>query len=432
MLGFKMKKSGLWNEAYRGFENQYADKNPTQNRIIADGLTMSLNTKKTKRNNNMALMCREDSADEIIYGNILQANCNYIIPDEDGVMLKVMREYLEACGYNIHVINLDNHQAGEYYNPVATLLSASENTEAGAIKFARALQHNKPKDVFMQKVCEQIMCMLMAYIQTLPAEKHNIQTVKELLTLADGLSPRIIDSWKFIDSCESEKARKAFTELQSIPNIPLLQAIVDLTVTLDVMNFESSDRPALSLMPFQFGKHALFIVHSSKEYHETTLGLMYMQILDVICSVSKSKKFPANATPVCAVVKHWVPELTHYMSQSSKLNVHFYIHGDISTLKYREPIEWQLMLDCCDTIIYDGMSNQEYMIPFINGTFLQHSKSKTANKMQQDHTFEIKNTLGDFLISKCIVMVRGVDPFLARQYRWESHPKAEAVAFYNV
>lgn len=79
-----------------------------QETILADGLSLPLDTFKTHLNNNV-LVVGASGRGKIRYfikPNILQMNTNYIISDPKGVLLSEVGNVLKKNGYKIKVFNL--------------------------------------------------------------------------------------------------------------------------------------------------------------------------------------------------------------------------------------------------------------------------------------------------------------------------------------
>lgn len=86
------------------------DKDDKKNRILSQNVRMSLDTRKTKLNNNV-LIIGGSGAGKTFYEvkpNLMQMpdKCSFIVTDPKGEILRSTGEMLKNNGYNVKVINL--------------------------------------------------------------------------------------------------------------------------------------------------------------------------------------------------------------------------------------------------------------------------------------------------------------------------------------
>lgn len=100
-----------------------ADKDQGFNRILSQNVKMSLNTRKTKLNNNV-LIIGGSGAGKTFYEvkpNLMQMphHCSFICTDPKGEILRSCGGMLKQNGYKVRVINLLEMEKSDCYNPFA-------------------------------------------------------------------------------------------------------------------------------------------------------------------------------------------------------------------------------------------------------------------------------------------------------------------------
>ncbi|RAZ94543.1 type IV secretory system conjugative DNA transfer family protein, partial [Klebsiella oxytoca] len=84
------------------------EENPYNNMILTRDVALSMNSRKTMRNNNILVVGGSGSGKTrfMIKPNLLQANCSFVITDPKGEILESEGEMLKKHGYKIKVFNL--------------------------------------------------------------------------------------------------------------------------------------------------------------------------------------------------------------------------------------------------------------------------------------------------------------------------------------
>lgn len=99
--------------------NRFADKNSDNNIILTDEVQLSLDTAKTGKNLNVCVIGGTGMGKiyNYVLPNILQANTSYVITDQDGYLLNKTGKFLKEQSYIIKVLNLNDTEHSNHYNP---------------------------------------------------------------------------------------------------------------------------------------------------------------------------------------------------------------------------------------------------------------------------------------------------------------------------
>lgn len=113
--------------------------NGTKNMILSQEVVMSMDTRKTLRNNNVVVIGGSGTGKSrfVMKPNILQANSSYVITDPSGELLESMGSFLKEKGYEIKVFNLVQMHHSNTYNPFAYI-----RNEEGVLTMINALIKN--------------------------------------------------------------------------------------------------------------------------------------------------------------------------------------------------------------------------------------------------------------------------------------------------
>ena len=112
----------IWNSLKKMLLGKFAkpDESPrSKNMIFSKEIFMSMNGRKTLRNNNVMVIGGSGTGKSryVVKPNILQANCSYVITDPSGELLETMGAYLQKEGYEVRVFNLVQMNHSNCYNP---------------------------------------------------------------------------------------------------------------------------------------------------------------------------------------------------------------------------------------------------------------------------------------------------------------------------
>ena len=181
--------SARWNSNLKKFEAEYGDPDIYNTTLLAKGIALSLNDRKTARNSNVLTVGGAGTGKSRyhIKPNLLQANANYVVNDPSGELIKTTANCLISHGYEIKVLNLIEVKKSSHYNPFHYI-----RDELSIMSMINCLIENttppneRGGDPFWVKAETNILLAVCFYLwQHRPVEDQNFATVMELLRMAE-------------------------------------------------------------------------------------------------------------------------------------------------------------------------------------------------------------------------------------------------------
>lgn len=119
--------SARWGDP-KGINRKYADKELTANKILTQNVAIGLDGRRHRRNLNVLVVGGSGAGKTRFYAkpNIMNANTSLIVLDCKGEILRDTGGLLEANGYDIKVLDLNNMEKSHCYNPFAYLRSDND------------------------------------------------------------------------------------------------------------------------------------------------------------------------------------------------------------------------------------------------------------------------------------------------------------------
>lgn len=188
-LSGKESGSAKWNDDYKKFNAGYSESDKIQTTILSKDVQLSMNTRKTQRNNNVLIVGGSGAGKSrfFVKPNILQTNCNMVVTDPSGELLESTGYYLKQQGYDIKVFNLVEMSKSHCYNPFHYI-----RDNQGVMMMINCLIRNTTPpeqhsgDPFWEKSETALLLALCFYLRDhRPVEEQNFATVMKLLRWAE-------------------------------------------------------------------------------------------------------------------------------------------------------------------------------------------------------------------------------------------------------
>lgn len=186
---------------------KYKDAEDDRNMILTNDVMLSMNTRKTRKNNNIMVVGGSGAGKTRFFAkpNILQAYCSYIICDPKGELIESCGKMLEEEGYIVRCFNLIEMDKSDCYNPfmyihkesdilkvIKIFISSTNNDDISKEKSASG-------DPFWDKAETAILNALFFYLWLCcPKEEQNFDSVLKLVDMS-GASEKDEDKKSDLD-----------------------------------------------------------------------------------------------------------------------------------------------------------------------------------------------------------------------------------------
>lgn len=164
---------------------KYADKAPTQNKILTQNVSVGLDGRRHRRNLN-TLVCGGSGAGKTRFfakPNLCQANSSYVVLDPKGELLRDTGKLLSAKGYDIKVLDLINMEKSHCYNPFVYLRSDNDIQRLVTNLFKNTTpKGSQSQDPFWDQAATMLLLALIFYLHyEAPPEEQNFPMVMEMI-----------------------------------------------------------------------------------------------------------------------------------------------------------------------------------------------------------------------------------------------------------
>ncbi|MBR6223754.1 MAG: type IV secretory system conjugative DNA transfer family protein [Lachnospiraceae bacterium] len=440
------------------------DKDDSKNRILSQNVRMSLDTRKTKLNDNV-LIIGGSGAGKTFYEvkpNLMQRNSSFIVTDPKGEILRSEGEMLKANGYNVKVINLLEMDKSDCYNPFVYL-----REETDVVKLVTNIMSNTtPKnasssDPFWDKAEGLFLQSLFYYVWLeTPIAKRNMATVMELIGKAEVTEkdkPSELDKqMSFLEHTSplgaNHPAVKQYKKCMRGAGDTIRSIIISANSRLaklenkQVLRLLSKDD--LNLAELGTGvsndgktKTALFcVIPDSDKSYNFIIGMLYTQIFQELyyqADFNYGGRLPIHVTFMLdefanvALPDDYCSLLSTMRSREISSII---IIQNLAQIKALFKDTWETIPGNCDTLVYLGgneQSTHEYISKLLGKATID-KKSTGESRGRQGSSSRNYDVLGREIMtpdevrkmdnSKCLIFIRGLDPVLDGKYFTPKHP----------
>lgn len=433
----------------------------SKNMIFTKEISMSMDTRKTRRNNNVLVIGGSGTGKSrfMVKPNMLQANCSFVITDPSGELLETEGAFLEQMGYEVRVFNLVQMEHSNCYNPFHYV-----RDQAGVLIMINALIKNTtPKgssssDPFWEKA-ETALLQAIAFflVSECSVEDQNFSNVMKLLRCAKcNEGQEDVDSTldiMFKDLAEKDPehiAVQSYAVFKSAGGGKTAQSILISCQTrlqhfnLDaIKNLTSTDNIDLGSVGDK--KVALFcITPSADTTYNFLVALLYTQMFETLYfhaeTQCKGKRLTNHVRFLLDEFANvgTIPDFSQKLATMRKYEISCtIIIQALSQLKAMYKDDWEVLVGNCDSFLFLGGSDAttlEYVskklgketIRAVNNSRSfgkQGSSSTSWNKTGRE--LMTPDELGVMDNTNCVLFIRGLYPFFCKKYPLEKHPNVE-------
>ncbi|MBR2301098.1 MAG: type IV secretory system conjugative DNA transfer family protein [Bacteroidaceae bacterium] len=509
-----------WNHDYKGFNSEYVDAIKEKNTLLSKNVSLSLDTRKTLRNNNVLVIGGSGSGKTrfFVKPNVLQANCNMVITDPSGELLSSTGDFLQKQGYEIKVFNLVEMNKSNCYNPFHYIRDPQ-----GVIMMINCLIKNTTppeshsNDPFWEKSETALLQALIFYLRDYrPVEEQNFGTVMELLSWAEvdernpdheskldriflkskkQRSPVVnaqgktvksgaptydmneyLGKTKFVDANGTVTDNTEFKSIEELDtmgtSIALKQyrvfkqaggktaksiliscqvrlAMFNIPQLAHLTNVDDIHLEEMSGMNKEKKKQALFvIIPAADSTFNFLVSMMYSQLFETLYYLAETKtedqRLPVHIKFLLDEFANigTIPEFTKKLATMRKYEISCsVILQNLAQIKTMYKDDWESIVGNSDTMLYLGgkeLTTMEYVSKELGKqtiTVRDRSSSErvkggsfSKNYKQTARELMLPEEIGNMDNSKCIVMIRGLDPFFDTKYDYKAHPRYKDTA----
>lgn len=443
----------------------FIDKIDEKNIILTKTESLSLDTRKTLRNNNVLVIGGSGSGKTrfFVKPNLMQKHSSYVITDPKGSLIKETGKMLEDAGYKIKIFDLINMEKSDKYNFFSYL-----RDEKDVLKLVNNLitntnsPYSKTSGDFWEKAETALLQALFSYIlfETREEDKH-IGSVMELLRLAevredneDFKSPLDLLFEDLKEEDPNNFASKQYDLFKLGAGKTAKSILVSVGVRLSAFNVpavsELLSEDTLEMDTLGDEKTALFVIlpDTDKTFNFIS-AIMYQQLFDTLFLKAENEYGGRLPFHVRFLLDEFanigqIPSFETYIAtmRSREVSVSVILQN-VAQLKSLYKDTWETITGNCDTLLFLGGKEQstlEYISKMIGKTTID---LRTTNQSKgQTGSFSInEQVLGRELITasevgllrtdECILSIRGVEPFLSKKYDIKKHKNYKEISDYD-
>ncbi|MDR2940499.1 MAG: type IV secretory system conjugative DNA transfer family protein [Clostridiales bacterium] len=437
----------------------FSDRGSQKNIILSKNIRMSIDGRKTKRNNNIVVFGGSGTGKtrSFIMPNILQGHSSFVITDPKGSLTKSIAGKLKEDGYDVKVLNLIDMQYSDNYNPFKYLGKDEEvfilidnlidNTDGKATSSSDPFWHKSEKAL--------LTCIIYYIYDKGTAREKNfnqvLQYIHEFGVEGSGFSKKLAalaGQEPFHVSVSNYKTvmMASETTLKSI----LISAGVRLALTIlkPIQDLLSTD--TLGLDTIGDKKTALFvIVPDTSGSFNFIISMVYTQLFQKLIEKADKSEGGGLAVPVRFLLDEFpncgrIPNFDNLVStiRSRGISVSIILQN-LAQLKNMYEKTWETIIGNADTIIFLG-GKEQGLLKYLSEQFGKetvYTRSRGASK-SKNRTFSVNESIiSRSLITideletmdnnRCIVSIRGCRPIVDAKYNLKKHKGYKSTGEYS-
>ncbi|NUU75346.1 VirD4-like conjugal transfer protein, CD1115 family [Paenibacillus xylanilyticus] len=432
------------------------NKDQFANVILTETERLSLDTKKVKKNLNLLVIGGAGTGKSrfVVKPNILQANTSFVITDPKGELLRDTGHSLEQQGYKVKVFNLIDMSQSCRYNPFAYVKKESDILKVinNLIKNTNG-NKNGASDPFWESAERALLQAIFLYIfYELPEFEHRFATVFTMLRLAEVKEDEedFKSEFDFLFEMLREDnpnhiAVKQYDIFKMASGKTAKSILISAGVRLSPFGIEEVERllsdDDLELQALGDEKTALFVlIPDSDSTFNFLVAMMYAQLFD---SLYYQADFVSGGS-LKYHVKFWldefanigqIPEFDKLIATMRSRNISVApIIQNMTQLKSLYKETYETIIGNCDTILFLGGQERSTLEWVNKGLDKQTIDTKNTSQSRgrnssssisygsQGRDLMTISELARMPDHKCVLFVRGLDPFYSDKYKLESHP----------
>lgn len=431
------------------------DKQEEKNKLFTHTEKMSINTRKTFKNNNTLVIGGSGSGKTrfFVKPNIMQMNSSFVITDPKGELLSSCGKMLQDNGYEIKIFDLINFENSDNYNFFNYI-----RDERDILKLTNniIMNTNSPQSKtagdFWEKAENALLQALFSYVfYEGTEEEKNINTVMDLLRLSevkeddeDYQSPLDILFEELKQENPNHFAVKQYDIFKFAAGKTAKSILISVGVRLapfninQIIDLVSKDTLELELLGDR--KTALFVIIPDSDVTLNFMpAIMFQQLFDVLFFRADHKYKGSLPFDVSFILDEFantgqIPNFEVYIStmRSRKISVNIILQN-LAQLKSLYKNAWETIIGNCDSLLFLGgkeNSTLKYISEMIGKTTIDYRAISETRGTNGSYSISNQLIARDLITAEeisllakdeCILSIRGIKPFLSKKYDIEKH-----------
>ena len=430
--------------------------------ILTKQLFMSLNTRKTMRNNNILVVGGSGSGKTrfFVKPNLLQSNCSYVTTDPKGTILPEIGNALVEKGMKIKYFNTIDFEKSLHYNPFMYLKKEEDILSLIETLIANTQGKGEKSDFWVkaEKLLYQALIGYMWY--ELPKEEQNFETLaflmREIVVKEDDedyISPIDVLFQELEGKNPMHFAVLQYKSYKQAAGKTAKSILISAGARLAPFNFkvirEITSYDELDLETIGDEKTALFIITSDKDpKYNFLVGILFSQLLITLLDRADNGKgrLPIHTRFLGDEIMNIceISNLEQLIAVIRSREISFCpIVQNLAQIKARYKDNADTIIGNCDSFLFLGtgeLKTAEEISKRLGRKTIKLTND-TQSKGKQGSLSRAEQTLGRELMSadevlnleneQCLLFIRGLRPFLSEKYKLEKHKNYKLTADCN-
>jgi len=419
-------------------------------------------------NNNILILGGSGSGKTrgFVMPNILQAHSSFVITDPKGEILEKCGYFLSKIkGYEIRVLNLDNHTNSDGYNPFVYIHPERYGYEERVLRLIEAIimntdggERRNSSDPFWEKAEKLFLQAIFFFVcDGFVIKERNMNTVLSLIQMLEiaeekdnkesdlDIFARVFESkhgsehigvqqFKEFRSKASGKTAKSIVISAVARLAPFRTAAIRKMFSYDTMNLDQLGEK----------KTAIFVVLPPTDTTFNFIaGLLFTQMFQELqyCATEKHKHKGQLPVPVRFILDEFantctIPNFVKILAYARSFGIGIVpIIQSLEQIKNMYKDEWQVIVDNCTTRLFLGsissMDTLEYMSKMLGkGTYDKRTTGRTRSKHgSSSQNWDVVGRelmdaaeIGKLTKEDCLLLISGRNPFYSKKYEYKDHP----------